>query len=216
MPSKSKASGKPKAKGTPKVKPADKKKAAKGYKAADVDDGSVAEAALVAKNPRRQLERRETDEQFERIKDRKLSFVPIEVFSTKVDTDGISAKDCIMAEVRRNKITKSRLSTKFWVGFWEKYDFGDVLADTLPCPPEADVVDSELLEAIGVARQDNPIERNPDELVRYLRNCKGMNERSYFGVLTTMQEGPTLGHKHAVRIQVAVLELIGRTRSVAS
>jgi hypothetical protein len=43
-----------------------------------------------------------------------------------------------------------------------------------------------------------------------------MNERSYFGVFTTMQEGPTLGHKHAVRIQVAVLELIGRTRSVAS
>jgi hypothetical protein len=216
MPPRAKSAGKAKAKGTPKLKPAEKKKAAKGFKAADAEDGSVVEASLCAKGPRRQLERRETDEQFERIKDRKLSFVPIEVFSTKVDTDGISAKDCIKAEIRANKITKSRLSTKFWIGFWEKYDFGDVLADTLPCPPEDEAVDSELLEAIGCARAENPVERSPDELVRYLRNCKGMNERSYFGVLTTMQEGPTLGHKHAVRIQVAVLELIGRTRSVVS
>jgi hypothetical protein len=216
MPSKSKTAGKAKAKGTPKAKPTEKKKAAKGFKAADFADGCVAEASLSSKEPRRQLERRETDDQFERIRDRKLSFVPLEVFSTKVDCNGISAKDCIKAEIRANKVTKSRLSTKFWIGFWEKYDFGDVLADTLPCPPESDVVDSELLEAIGAARAENPVERSPDELIRYLRNCKGMNERSYFGVFTTMQEGPTLGHKHAVRIQVAVLELIGRTRSVAS
>jgi len=161
---------------------------------------------------RRQLERRDTDDQVERIRERKLPQVAVEVLKTKENAKGIKAKEYIAMELRAKRKTKGRLSTAFWVRFWEEYDFAEDIAGAMPEPPD-EPVDDELLEAIGDARCDDPAHRTPTTLTRLLEHAGLMNERSWFGLLTSMQEGQNLIHIHAVKIQAATLSYAGRTVS---
>ena len=202
------------------------KKAAKGYetpkkpksKFGSGSPGNTPRSATSAVTPdgssaaRRQLCRRESEEQTQRIMSRKLSHIPKEILDTQENSKGQKAADFILAEVRVKKslAKKGRLSTKFWFGFWESFDFGSVIGDLLPDNPPDEEVDTYLLDAILQARAENPAERKIEPILRWMEKAKSINQTSLFGVLVAMQEGPCLIHSHAEKIRVGVAELVGR------
>jgi hypothetical protein len=63
---------------------------------------------------RRRLERRDTDEQIERVMAGKLAAVRPEILEGAVDEDGIKLRDFWGEQIRENRKMKHKVSTQFW------------------------------------------------------------------------------------------------------
>ena len=109
-------------------------------------------------------------DQVDRVCERKLGHIKPEVLKTKVNKNGEFATVSIANQFHKNGPTKSRLNTKFWISFWTQFDFMEDIANSLPEPPEDEEVPEELLENIGIARADNPPDRNPRPLTLSLKD----------------------------------------------
>jgi hypothetical protein len=161
---------------------------------------------------RRQLNRRETDVQTQRYIDRKLSHIPASIVETVENKEGLSIRDFIAREIRSHRELNGRLSSKFLVKLYAEYDLGNSVFADMPEPSAADeILDEELMDHIGDCHDENPVNRNPKPLCKYLKSCPIMNSTNFHGLLHGIVEGPLLSHANASKVQVAALGFIART-----
>lgn len=190
-----------------KSKPAKAPKAAKASK----------EAPPVLEEPRwkrRQLSRRETDEQTQRFIDRKLSHVPPAILETVQNLEGLRVRDFIKRELKRTKSVNGRLASKFMVNLYEEYDLGSGIFSGLPEPEGDESVDEELLDLMGQCHDENPVLRNPKPLAKYLEVCRPLTYTNLQGLMNGIVEGALLSHNNAQKLQVAALGYIARAACV--
>lgn len=172
--------------------------------------GSEGAAPGAAK--RRQLERRNTEEQVRRIISRKLGHLDAHVIKTQTNAKGQTVFMWIRDILKSKKITNGRLSTQAWTQFWREFDLSGDISDRLPRPPDNndDPIDEELVEGLLAARHANPAERSPVALTRYLETAPKMSEANLYGLLQAVQIGPNLLRSHAMKMQVATLQYFAR------
>lgn len=180
---------------------------AMGSAGALAGDGCLSQAAK-----RRQLERRNTEEQVKRIISRKLGHFDAHVIKTQTNARGQTVYMWIRDQVKSKQNINGRLSTQVWTQFWREFDLSGDIAERLPVPPEGanETVDEELIEGLWAARHANPAERSPVALTRYLEKAPKMSETSLYGLLQAIQIGPNLSRAHAMKLQVATLQYFAR------
>lgn len=170
-------------------------------------DGCLSQASK-----RRQLERRNTEEQVKRIIARKLGHLDAHVIKTQTNAKGQTVFMWIRDQVKSKQNASGRLSTQVWTQFWREFDLSGDISERLPVPPEGadETVDEELIEGLWAARHANPAERSPVALTRYLEKAPKMSETSLYGLLQAIQIGPNLSRAHAMKLQVATLQYFAR------
>lgn len=142
----------------------------------------------------------------------KLGHVDKVLLATKTNSAGEKVFDYIKSHVLAAKQTNGRLSTQFWVQFWEDYSLTWDVASELPEPEEnsQEVIDEELIDAMQQARSKNPAERTPGPLSHFLESCGPMPAQHLYGVLNAVQAGPTLCQTHATKLQLSCLKYFAR------
>ena len=127
------------------------------------------------------------------------------------ETSGMSVRDYIAAELRRNKPRVSYLSQKFWDKFHVEFPLGSVrFRDTSSSddPDQARDVPDDLVLALDLAQDENPTKRKPDALLNYLKYCGKLNLTSLRLILFNSREGPYMTLRDANKQRVALLKYI--------
>ncbi len=162
----------------------------------------------------KQLERRDTDDQVDRVIEQKLSSVPEHVIVGAVAKDGVTkVRDFIAAEIRTLRGTTKRLSTRFWTSFNDHFDINVNASDILEEPPPDEEVADELVEKIMLAHADNPAERTCEGVDRYLE-FNTLNKREMYLLIKASQEGPTLSKAFSVKLRVTIVKYFARSESL--
>ena len=121
--------------------------------------------------------RRDLHGKVTRVMARKLSHIdPTMLMSMVSKTDRLTAREFVSLGIRKHSDRNGRISTDFWILFYEEYDLEQHPDLVLGSDDEAgdgdpSLYDRELLECISLARKKNPAERRPEPLCDYLERC---------------------------------------------
>lgn len=214
-----KQAAKPKSKGKAKAKPQSKRQAKAQPRPPPAPENPAKPSAPVASptahprrvDSRRRLGRRDSDEVANRAVVHRLGHLPSSAWEGLRNLQGLSIRDVVKTELGQKKDKKGRLSTKFWVRVFDEFHLTESLADQLGDPPQGEVVDQNLLEAIATLHAENPVQRRTAPLERLLDYCDEMNRTSLYGLLRAVMESPTLPRGSAMKCQLAVLRYAVRT-----
>jgi len=160
---------------------------------------------------RRQVCRRNSDEQAQRALDEKLKDIPESSWRSKVNKQGLTLQEYVKRHSKSMKSENKRLSTKFWTECFAEFDLVNTCADNLEDPPSGLSIDTDLLKALQAARNGNPTGKPTLQLERYLEHCAPLNKQELFGLFHAVMEGPDLPRPFAVKLHIAVLKYSGRT-----
>ena len=119
-------------------------------------EGSAADAK------KRRLARRDTTDQVQRIRAKKLSIQHDDILLDSVQgkTTGLSVDAYIAAEVRTKKIQDGNVSASFWKVFYKEFDLCVNRFTRMRVPShKAEDADPMLMEAILLAQSKNPINK---------------------------------------------------------
>ena len=111
------------------------------------------------KRVRKQINRRDSDEQAERYVNRKLSHVDASRIKTLRNEDGLSIHNYVKAELKRKKCTQGRLSSTFAVQLFKSFNLEAGLWDDLPEPPKGET-NEELYELVSLCHDENRFVRD--------------------------------------------------------
>ena len=118
------------------------------------------------------LLRRDLAEKVNRVIMRKLGHLhDTELGALRGLKSGQSVHDFIQAGILSLSHKKGRLSTTFWIRFYEEFPIDEDQELHLPDPAKndtPDLYDRELLESMKWARKKNPVERTPKPLAKFL------------------------------------------------
>lgn len=149
------------------------------------EDGSPRdsmEASANRKRPRKQLQRRATDEQVDRcLAEHFKGWWALETHGPQVE--GMSLADRIRNDKKDAKITKKRLGSTYWQELREMYASGTSLCASLKVTDSKLPVADSLIEAIKCANSANVTKRTKAPLSWYLSSCRAMNQRELVGLL---------------------------------
>ena len=123
---------------------------------------------------------------------------------------GIQVHEYIKAALRSHNKERKNLSTKFWCGFVDQYDFGSSIIDDLELPADSLVVNEDLVNKISMCHDANPATRSTEQLERYLE-FSTLNRREIYGIIGASEEGPSVSRAFSVTMKVAVLKYFART-----
>jgi hypothetical protein len=208
-----KGSGKGKnAKAKPKAKNAARQKTAptpeKAPAVLDLD-AQVEDPTPTSK--RRRLDRRSTDDQVDRIIDRKLAKkYPKELIDGSVATDGTTPRQMIADEVRNTKTQGEYLKQELWVLFFAKFPVHRGLVALMPAPPANQEVRAEVLEALAPLHEKNPVLRQADHLAQFLSLANDLNETEIFGIVSASQQSLTVTESMYVKAMLALMRYAQR------
>ena len=157
--------------------------------------------------------RRALEMQVHRIIERKLKHLSADTIKTTTSKSGEHIFDYILRHVRDRKVTNGRLSSNFWCKFWKEFKVHSDITEDLPAPrtSETDHIPEELIEAIDLARAENPADCSPAALIKYLGSAPLMSETAMYGLFCSIQVGPTMLKVHVDKIYVAVLAYWARS-----
>jgi len=209
---------KAKAKAAHKKAPAPKK-AAKIVKKAPKVVAKPKKAATPSKptpepKKRRQLERRDTDEQCDRVLNKKLGHILKSTWVSKVDEEGNKIEDLVKKEIRHRRDAGGYIENKFWNDIFEGFDLSENPLAELPPPETCDVPDDELLDCIAQLHNENHIKAIAWPLEGYLNHCDYMGETAFYGLLQAVVPSQDLPGHLAVLAQVAVMKFWERMGGV--
>ena len=180
-----------------------------------VDEAPVANLEHATNAPKRRVQRRDTDDQTERYIARKLGHLSEARLHSVQSKSGVSLYDYVKEEVRKKKKVRGRLGSKFTLQLYRDFDFERGTFDALSdCEVEDEDAEMglEMCEALSQAHDENPSARKPTPLIKYLERCGRLSKFNYYGLLNGVLAGPLLCHKHARKLQVAVLHYVARFR----
>ena len=151
---------------------------------------------------RRRLDRRQTNEQVERIVDRKLAPIfPALVIANATTQHGEGVHDYIGRHLVSTRNSNQYLSTRFWTQFYREFDLRENCLDNLPGPEDENVRD----EIKHILTADTPTQRFVEPLERFLESCTGLSYTEFFGLLQFTNESPSLSLGLSIRARIAIL-----------
>ena len=127
---------------------------------------------------------------------------------------GESIHKCVKAEMKVRHADGRKLGSRFWDGIIEDFGLNMGLSAGLEDPPEDEEVDVRVLDALAIARNENPAERKSTPFERLLEHTGPLNKKTLYGMFQLIEEGPKLSKSLAFECQVAVLFYFDRTMPV--
>ena len=176
----------------------------------------VATPALedTAASPRRPLKRWSTDDTVERIVKTKLSAFDVdEVAHATGSTSGLTVREYIRRELHSERAQGTYLAGEFWLEFHSEFfltasRFRDL--KSADDPPELQEVPDQLLEALALAKDKNPVARRTDAVVNYLKYVPDLNLTSLKLTFMHSRAGSQMTLKHANSQVVALLQFASK------
>ena len=135
---------------------------------------------------RARLARRDTDEQVERIIEKKLKpLYPMDMIAAAVHADGSTPRSLIAAEVKATKTTGEHLKQEFWSRFFQKFPLR--LASIVPEPAGHHAIRQDVLDAVAPMHHDNPAMRSASTLATYLEDVQDLSPGELHGIILRSQ-----------------------------
>ena len=161
---------------------------------------------------RRRLNRRDSDDQVERLIVSKLSNFTSEAIEGTQSSDGVSIRDYLKGSLREFKNDKKRFNPRFWVTFFQKFPLKRSAAERLEMPEMVyGEISDELLTCLAAAHSENPATRSVEPLERFLEHCGELTKPEVYGLLNGVMEGPMVTRQQSYRCLTAILGYIART-----
>ncbi len=132
-------------------------------------------------------------------------------YATNINRSGQRVHDVVAEQIRENRSSKRKLTSKFWDGVIK--DFGlklTLITDNLPAPDPNETVSHAVFEKLGSAHCDNPAQRTTDPLERFLDSCEVLTYTELFGIISASMEGPKVLRAASTRMFLATLRYIVR------
>ena len=174
---------------------------------------STDEAALgPEKKARRQLERRDTDEQVHRYIKRKLNHIDPARLKVIRTEDNQNLREYITAEIKDKRCHQGRLSSDFAVRLHQDFGLTSEIWQELD-KPSADVeCHEELSELVMLCHDENKFDRETTPLVNFLNTCPQLDRDNYLSLLLGSLPGPLLDELSSEKIQVAIVKWVAKHR----
>lgn len=184
------------------------KRAAAKKKGKDVVSAEVMDTEQCRK--RRQIQRRNTEEQCARFQERKLSHIDQVRLRTLRNEEGQSIEQFICDELRTKRCKQGRLSAKFLVRLYKSFNLASDTWDALPRPPADGEHDEELAQLISLCHDENKFTRDTSPLCAHLETCAELDIGPLLSLLHGSLAGPLLDEGNASKVQNAVLHYMAR------
>lgn len=167
---------------------------------------AAADKSLSRADSRRRLDRRQTDEQVERIIAKQLypKFAR-ELIEGMVAEDGSPPRSAIAEELRKCRGAQEYLKQEFWGKFFEKFPFHKGIVGMIPEPTCNSGVRSEGLEAIAPMHDKNLAKRHAANLVTLLRTTP---QAQRAGVVWHHNDLAAIGYGHSGHAQEGHVRLV--------
>jgi hypothetical protein len=169
---------------------------------------------------RRQLDRRDSDDQADRviIDSGRLDHFPAQLWQNVTDDDGQDVRKYVkVINAKLLKMNpKGRWTPKMWWGLFEHFGLTNRLVDFFKAPGEDDgVADMEMFSRLKQAHKEgSSIDARASPTERFLADCTKLTRASLYGLIVMSLEGKTLTRPVAMRLHVAILRYFARTESV--
>ena len=161
---------------------------------------------------KRKLRRRDSGDMANRAITLKLGAFSKAQIAMNKNENGEVAPEVVIREVRRCRDAGCKIPMQFWIDLIRSHKLGGSLADGMPAPSGAEVVNPELDHALRIAHCVNPAKKSALPTMKFL-DYNVLNETEYFGVIRGSIEGPTLSRSMATSMSQALLRYTGRTRA---
>lgn len=180
---------------------------------------SASEAAVASRSvspdrplKSRRIERRDTEDQVDRLVSVRLKPYRIETINGVVNSEGEHIRPYLARHIRvaRSAGSGKYLSSKFWTQFFKEFDLKSHGIGQLPPPPQDEEINELILKALKVAHSDNPAQRSVEPIERLLETIPKPNYTEFFGLIAASQEAPTMSRATALRMTIAILGLVAR------
>ena len=147
---------------------------------------------------RKQLARRDSDEQVDRYIAREFPHVSEARLLTVRSDDGKSLQAFVKEELKRRRSTKAGTTAPSHAGFMKTSNF--IRTCSRVCPSR-------------VSERNQKLEAAIEEIKSFWARCGNLDEIDMYALLNSVVPGPMLGWKESTQLQVAVLDFIARTSS---
>ena len=213
----------PKVRGKAKARPGAKAKASAGAHAAPLPKAAAASASAAIPKGRapgsssqsaRPLRRWNTDMAVDRIIKLKLSSFDHDEVNFRTGLySGKTVREWLGDQVRSDRVNHQYITQEAWDAFFQEFPMISSRFRDLKSANDPDVdeqVADELLGAMAMTSDENPVARRPDAVVNYLQYCKHMNVTSMKLIFIHSREGPHMTMKNSHKQSIALLRLCGK------
>ena len=160
---------------------------------------------------KRRLDRRDTEDQIDRIVQRKLlPKFPKEIISGAVAADGSTPRGMIADEIRRTRTKGEHLKQEFWARFFVKHPLHRGVIALLPMPPDDQEVRHGVTEAIAPLKNKNPVCRQADHISQYLSLATDLNEAEIYAIVVAAQESTTVTSAMNIKTMLGIMRYAQR------
>ena len=182
-----------------------------GQSAKSKATSSTSDAASARKRLRCQEARRDLEQKVARaLESGRLNHIPKSSWVGKMNSEGKTLPEALGDAFLEAESRNGKIGTRTWVRLFKDFELN--MSVDLPEPDEEDGhVDDELLEVIAAATNENYVRANVVPLERYLEFCDPLSVTATYGLLQSLVPSPELSLPNAIRGQVAVLKMWGRT-----
>ena len=169
-------------------------------------EGANADCTPAMKRQYSRLDRRDSEEGAERAIEHRLSHLPSRSWEMLRNSKGESLRMVVREEVRRKRLKKGRLSTRFWESVYRDFGLKGSLATMLEEPETVEFVDPQLEEALSILLADNPVKRSVKPLERFLEYAPELTRYAWYALLVGVIESEDLPKARAMEAQLCVLK----------
>lgn len=165
---------------------------------------------------RRQLARRDTEDQCERAVEQHFSHMTKAQLES-ITVDGLCVRARIMQDIKGNKdcAARKRLGATYWKGVVAKYNEKLGATGQLEVKNKTQPVRDSLLQAIESATRKNPATRTIEPLVALLQHCASLNQREFVGMFTAVNScSQLLGRLATDTIYIEAMKYVRRAKQV--
>jgi hypothetical protein len=169
---------------------------------------------------RRQLDRRDSDDQADRViaQSGRLDHFPAQLWQNVTDENGQDVRKFVKAiNAKLLKMNpKGRWTPKMRWALFEHFGLTNRLADFFKAPGEEDgAPDMDMFSRLKQAHKDgSSIDARASPTEWFLADCPNLSRASLYGLIVMSLEGKTLTRPVAMRLHVAILRYFARTESV--
>ena len=161
---------------------------------------------------RRQLHRRDTDDQVRRAIERKLLHIPKRIWVSKRDEHGKSIDEHVHNEIRKRRAQGKYIGSEFWTWIFKSFKLLEDMLAELPMPSDDVSPDKELLEALSILQHENPVKAIAWPFEDYMNHAGQLGETATYGVLqAVMVNGVSISQANAQKAHMATMRWWART-----
>ena len=163
----------------------------------------------------RTLQKRDTDDQVDRIIERKLAHIPVSVLASARDSAGLSPRDVLAEGIKALRGSRKNLASEFWIKFYDRFDLNQDTANTeLEVSEGYELTDQHLIAALQSCHNKNPVKRTTANFTSFFAEAEGLSADDVVGCYKASMESAVVSKTNSAHMLSAIAGYIGRTTCI--